>query len=193
MRLWQARCPRCQSGRRQSRGSTCLAVEYLSNPGAGRAQLVACPAHASPCPEVVAIMIKFRGRRLELTDFMMFFIGSAIVILVVGGSASTLAAGKYTARQWTDLIVYGIALGSIYSLIALGYTLVYGILRMINFAHSEVFMAGPFTAYFLADALGKSGFLDRYLVVSLISILLLSMAVSMTVAVLLERIAYRPP
>jgi len=137
-------------------------------------------------------MIKFRGRRLELTDFMMLFIGSAIVILVVGGSASTLAAGKYTARQWTDLIVYGIALGSIYALIALGYTLVYGILRMINFAHSEVFMAGPFTAYFLADALGKSGFLDRYLVVSLISILLLSMAVSMTVAVLLERIAYRP-
>jgi branched-chain amino acid transport system permease protein len=137
-------------------------------------------------------MIKFRGRRLELTDFMMLLIGGSIVILVVGGSASTLAAGKYTARQWTDLIVYGIALGSIYALIALGYTLVYGILRMINFAHSEVFMAGPFTAYFLADALGRSGFLDRYLVVSLISILLLSMAVSMTVAVLLERIAYRP-
>jgi branched-chain amino acid transport system permease protein len=137
-------------------------------------------------------MIKFRGRRLELTDFMMFFVGGAIVILVVGGSASTLVAGKYTARQWSDLIVYGIALGSIYALIALGYTLVYGILRMINFAHSEVFMSGPFTAFFLADALGKSGFLDRYLVVGLISILLLSMAVSMTVAVLLERIAYRP-
>ena len=137
-------------------------------------------------------MFKFRGRRLELTDFMMLIIGGAIVVLVVVGSAATLAAGKYTARQWIDLSVYGIALGSIYALIALGYTLVYGILRMINFAHSEVFMSGPFTAYFLADAMGKSGFLERNLVVGLISILLLSMAVSMVVAVLLERIAYRP-
>ena len=137
-------------------------------------------------------MFKFRGRRLELTDFMMFIIGGSIVVLVVVGSAATLVAGKYTARQWIDLSVYGIALGSIYALIALGYTLVYGILRMINFAHSEVFMSGPFTAYFLADAMGKSGFLERHLVVGLISILLLSMAVSMVVAVLLERIAYRP-
>jgi branched-chain amino acid transport system permease protein len=69
---------------------------------------------------------------------------------------------------------------------------VYGILRMINFAHSEVFMSGPFTAYFLADALGKSGFLDRNLILGLLAIFALAMVVSTTVAVLLERIAYRP-
>jgi branched-chain amino acid transport system permease protein len=137
-------------------------------------------------------MIKFRGRRLELTDFMMFFVGGAIIVLVVVGSAATLVAGKYNLRVWSDLIVYGLALGSIYALIALGYTLVYGVLRMINFAHSEVFMSGPFTAFFLANALGKSGFLERNLVVGLIAILAVSMVVSTTVAVLLERIAYRP-
>ena len=42
-------------------------------------------------------MFKFRGRRLELTDFMMFIIGGSIVVLVVVGSAATLVAGKYTA------------------------------------------------------------------------------------------------
>jgi len=88
--------------------------------------------------------------------------------------------------------VDGLTLGSIYALIALGYTLVYGILRMINFAHSEVFMSGPFTAYFLADAMESSGFLEQNLAVGLLAIFFLSMSVSTAVAVLLERIAYRP-
>ncbi|MBI4367370.1 MAG: branched-chain amino acid ABC transporter permease, partial [Deltaproteobacteria bacterium] len=50
-------------------------------------------------------------------------------------------------------LINGLAWGSIYALIALGYTMVYGVLRMINFAHGEVFMAGAYTAYFVADAL----------------------------------------
>lgn len=129
---------------------------------------------------------------IELTNVLMILVGGLIVVAVVYGSAATLVAGKYTTRTWFDLTVYGIALGSIYALIALGYTLVYGILRMINFAHSEVFMAGPFTAYFLANAMGHSGFLQEHLVLGLLAILLLSMAVSTGVAVLLERIAYRP-
>jgi branched-chain amino acid transport system permease protein len=132
------------------------------------------------------------SERLNLTDVIMFIIGALILLLVVVGSAATLYAGKYTTRQWLDLVVFGVALGSIYALIALGYTLVYGILRMINFAHSEVFMAGPFTAYFLADAMGKSGFLDQNLFVGLLIIFAVSMTVSTIVAILLERIAYRP-
>ena len=56
----------------------------------------------------------------------------------------------------------GIALGAVYALIALGYTLVYGILRMINFAHGEVFMAGAFGSYFFAAAYAESGFLNRH-------------------------------
>lgn len=133
-----------------------------------------------------------RLKRINIEDIFMYIVGGLIVALVIVGSISTLSAGKYDARQWFDLIVFGIALGGIYALIALGYTLVYGILRMINFAHSEVFMSGPFTAYFLADELGRSGFLDANPVIGLALIFLVAMVVSTVVAILLERIAYRP-
>ncbi|MCL6553679.1 MAG: branched-chain amino acid ABC transporter permease, partial [Firmicutes bacterium] len=53
--------------------------------------------------------------------------------------------GRYTGEQWLDFVVFGLAQGGIYALIALGYTMVYGILRMINFAHGEVFMSGAYT------------------------------------------------
>jgi len=49
-------------------------------------------------------------------------------------------------RTFWELTVTGLALGSIYALVALGYTLVYGVLRLINFAHSEIFMVGTFGA-----------------------------------------------
>ena len=68
--------------------------------------------------------------------------------------------GRYSADFWVDQTVLGIAQGAILALIALGYTLVYGILRMINFAHGEVFMAGAFISFFFADAYAKSGFLN---------------------------------
>ena len=53
-------------------------------------------------------------------------------------------------------LINGLALGSIYALIAIGYTMVYGILRFINFAHSDVLMLGAFAAYFLAPAVAIS-------------------------------------
>jgi branched-chain amino acid transport system permease protein len=74
----------------------------------------------------------------------------------------------------------------------MGYTMVYGILKMINFAHSEVFMSGPFTAVFVAIGLSKSGFMDKQPVISLLLITLVSASVATLIAVLLERIAYRP-
>jgi branched-chain amino acid transport system permease protein len=137
-------------------------------------------------------MLQRLPKRIDLTDVFMFVIGGSIVALVVVGSVATLLGGKYTTSQWFDFLVSGVALGGIYALIALGYTLVYGILRMINFAHSEVYMAGPFTAYFLADAMASSGFLEKNPVVGLVAIFALAMAVSTVVAILLERIAYRP-
>ncbi len=142
-----------------------------------------------------AVRLNLRARlvnRISATDIVMFIIGGLIVALVIVGSILTLASGRYNTRAWLDLIVLGVSLGSIYALIALGYTLVYGILRMINFAHSEVFMSGPFTAYFLADAMGRSGWLDRNLVLGLVLIFAVAMTISTIVALLLERIAYRP-
>jgi branched-chain amino acid transport system permease protein len=97
---------------------------------------------------------------------------------------------------WADTID-GLAYGSIYALVALGYTLVYGVLRLINFAHSEVFIVGAFGAYFTFTALGfHPGQTVRISAGGVIADLLLALAVAMVVsgitAVILERVAYRP-
>lgn len=119
----------------------------------------------------------------------------AVVLVVVVGSALTLASAKYSGAQWLNLLATGITTGSIYALIALGYTMVYGILRMINFAHGDIFMAGAFGGYFAAQALAQSGFLNQNLVASILSVVMMilaAMAVSTVLALLVERIAYRP-
>ncbi|MDH4265929.1 MAG: branched-chain amino acid ABC transporter permease [Deltaproteobacteria bacterium] len=130
--------------------------------------------------------------KITPTDVLMWLIGGVILALIIWGSTATLTAGRYTSHHWFDFMIFGLAQGSIYALIAMGYTMVYGIMRMINFAHSEVFMSGPYTAYFVAASFYSSGFLDRHPIMSLFVIFLVSMAVSTLIAVLLERIAYRP-
>jgi branched-chain amino acid transport system permease protein len=137
-------------------------------------------------------MVRTWLRRLSGTDIVMFVVGLFLAVMIVVGSIATLASGKYTLAAWQDLVIFGLAQGSIYALIALGYTLVYGILRMINFAHSEVFMAGPFSAYFVAAALAQSGLLARSPIVAMLIVAAVSMLISMTIALLVERIAYRP-
>jgi branched-chain amino acid transport system permease protein len=137
-------------------------------------------------------MLRTWLRRTSGTDFVMYAIGLTLTVLIIWGSLATLASGKYSITQWQDLVVFGLAQGSIYALIALGYTLVYGILRMINFAHSEVFMSGPFTAYFVARTLNQSGFLASNPVVGMLIVTAASMLTSLIIAVLVERIAYRP-
>jgi branched-chain amino acid transport system permease protein len=130
-------------------------------------------------------------RRATLTDIIMLATGGFIVAVVIVGSVLTIIHGKYSLPQWFDLLVFGVSLGGVYALIALGYTLVYGVLRLINFAHSEVFMSGPFTAYFLADYMAKTGFVEANPILALVMIFILAALVSMTVAVIVERIAYR--
>ena len=137
-------------------------------------------------------MLQRLRERITPTDVIMWLIGGAILISILIGSTATLTRGPYTARHWFDFIIFGLAQGSIYALIAMGYTMVYGTLRMINFAHSEVFMSGPYTAYFFAAALHSSGFLNRHPILSLVIIFSVSMGTSTLIAVLLERIAYRP-
>jgi len=87
----------------------------------------------------------------------------------------------------------GLSFGSIYALIALGYTMVYGVLRLINFAHSEVFMIGTFGAMLVPFVFGINSPLTGIALVGLIvAMMLAGMIASATVAVGLERIAYRP-
>jgi branched-chain amino acid transport system permease protein len=79
-------------------------------------------------------------------------------------------------------LVNGISLGSIYALIALGYTMVYGIVRLINFAHGDVFMIGSFVGFYAVTGL-HVGFFPA---------LLLAMAACAVLGVCIERIAYKP-
>lgn len=137
-------------------------------------------------------MLRSWMQRITLTDLVIWAIGLAILVGALWGTAATLSLGKYSVLTWIDLIIAGLALGGVYALIALGYTLVYGVLRMINFAHSEVFMSGPFTATFVAEGLVSLGWWNRYPVLSLLIVLVASAAVSSVIAILVERIAYRP-
>ena len=130
--------------------------------------------------------------RISWVDLVINSLRVIIIALVLIGSFNTLRSGQYTGTQWLDLTLTGLAQGSIYALIALGYTLVYGILLMINFAHGEVFMAGAFSAVFLAEAFNQSGFLNDQPFLAIIILMLFAGFISMVIAVLLERIAYRP-
>jgi branched-chain amino acid transport system permease protein len=130
--------------------------------------------------------------RFPLRKTVLVLLGIVIAYGVIAGSVATLRLGTISAQAWVDLFVAGVARGSVYAIIALGYTLVYGILFIINFAHGEVFMAGTYTAFFVAVAMANNGMLENSPVLSLVIIFLVSMFVSMGVAVLLERIAYRP-
>lgn len=89
--------------------------------------------------------------------------------------------------------VDGITVGAIYALVALGYTLVYGVLQLINFAHSEVFMVGTFASLFTLHALGVTNPLTGLTLVGvLVLCTLAAMAGSAVTAVILEAVAYRP-
>lgn len=84
-------------------------------------------------------------------------------------------------------VVNGLSLGSVYALIALGYTMVYGVLQLINFAHAEVFMLGSFAGFYSAALLPRFAGGPRFLV-----ILLIAMAACAALGLLIERVAYRP-
>ena len=130
--------------------------------------------------------------RFSWVGLLLWGLRIGVLILIVWGSFKTLTSGKYDADDWVTLSVSGLAQGSIYALIALGYSLVYGILLMINFAHGEVFMAGAFTAFFVADRFARTGFLNEQPWLAIGAMMIVAMIVSTTVAVLLERVAYRP-
>ena len=85
-------------------------------------------------------------------------------------------------------LVNGISLGSIYALIALGYTMVYGVLRLINFAHGDVYMVGAYTGYYLSRRLKG----DEPSLLGALVVMLGAMLACAILGVVIERFAYRP-
>ncbi len=134
-----------------------------------------------------------RFRNIDYIGLVLWVLRAVIIISVIWGTVATIRDNPYTTQNWIDFVVFGIAQGSLYALIALGYTLIYGVLFMINFAHGEFFMSGTMTAtVFVAIPLSASGFLDKHPVWGLLIIAAVAMTVSVGVALLTERIAYRP-
>jgi branched-chain amino acid transport system permease protein len=97
--------------------------------------------------------------------------------------------------EFFQQIINGLSLGSIYALIALGYTMVYGILKLINFAHGEVFMVGAYAGFYSAGFLGVDGYEASgagFPLVLALAVLVIAMAASALLGVTIEGLAYRP-
>jgi len=88
--------------------------------------------------------------------------------------------------EFLQQLINGLALGAIYALIALGYTMVYGVLRFINFAHSDVFMVGAFSGYYLGRIIPQGSIPGG------IVVLVGAMAICAVLGVVIEKLAYRP-
>jgi branched-chain amino acid transport system permease protein len=105
-------------------------------------------------------------------------------VVLIGLLILTWLAGRFRESPllFTQFLVDGLRLGFVYALIALGYTMVYGIVRLINFAHGDVFMVGAYTAFF-ATTRYHWGFLPA---------MALAVVVCAFLAVVIERVAYKP-
>jgi branched-chain amino acid transport system permease protein len=102
---------------------------------------------------------------------------------------------SFLFNNFIELTITGLALGAIYGLVALGYTMVYGVLQLINFAHSEVFMFGTFAVAWVVVFVHGTGQTNQSLMgtIGLMGLALVAaMATSAAIALLLERLAYRP-
>jgi branched-chain amino acid transport system permease protein len=125
-----------------------------------------------------------------------FLLLLAVVVLLILGRA--LIANPVLFVQQ---VINGLQLGFVYALIALGYTMVYGIVKLINFAHGDVFMVGAFVSYFAVSVYGLNGWPAAVfpglapglvLIIGALSVILLSMLVCAALAVTIERVAYKP-
>ncbi|MBV5319316.1 MAG: branched-chain amino acid ABC transporter permease [Desulfobulbaceae bacterium] len=156
--------------------------------------------------------INFRELLRPLGQLLLFSIGSTLVlsaiVLVLSLCLEQTAVGQhlhsrlsvslytYTLVNLPQVVIDGLTIGFVYAAIALGYTMVYGVLEFINFAHSEIFAVGAFVGVEILIALDKTGILRSaslgmayaYLILAIV----MGMAAAGALAVAVERIAYRP-
>lgn len=96
-----------------------------------------------------------------------------------------------SGTEFVQQLINGLSLGAFYALIALGYTMVYGVLRFINFAHGDVFMLGAFGGYYLTPRI-MPHFQGAWVPVGVAAVLLLTMLLCALIGIIIERLAYRP-
>ena len=159
------------------------------------------PIYKSIIQGVVAplgqIVLFITGSGLVLSVFMillaLIFRGSAVDKLAISNNGADLMS--YTLNNLPQVLIDGVTVGFVYAAIALGYTMVYGVLEFINFAHSEIFAIGAFVGVEILIALNKAGRLAGslwsaygWLALALVG----GMAASGLMAVIVERTAYRP-
>ena len=128
------------------------------------------------------------GSRGRILNGILLTLIAAAVVLV---ATRAIALGP---AYFIQIVVYGLADGSIYALIALGYTMVYGIVELINFAHGDVFTLGGFVSLWLIPMFGleEAKSAGPGIILPLVAILVISMLVCGVVNVAIERVAYRP-
>jgi branched-chain amino acid transport system permease protein len=122
---------------------------------------------------------------------LLTFVSDNILWILFGGALLYFFATDFT--QTLDDVKTGLSNGTIWALIALGYTLVYGIIELINFAHGEVFMIGSFIAVSLWATIGAEAGSSTIGIIGAIALaLVVSMFASGLLNVMIERVAYRP-
>src|SRR5881394_4391259 len=105
------------------------------------------------------------------------------------GCAGQCSGGRIaTMDQLPQQLIIGLSVGATYALIALGYTMVYGVLRLINFAHGDVYMVGAVSGYYLSRRLQAK----EPSIISALLVMAGAMAVCAVLGILIERLAYRP-
>jgi branched-chain amino acid transport system permease protein len=136
-----------------------------------------------------------RISRSNQSRILRLILAIALIGPIIWRILAVASETSYPIQYWSFQVINGLVLGGVYSLIALGYTMVYGILFMINFAHGEVMMLGGFAGFFMLQLLTSLGWTDGPILLAILSIFLVivvGMVVSMLTGISLERLAYRP-
>jgi branched-chain amino acid transport system permease protein len=141
--------------------------------------------------------------RLRLSRYIRPVIGVLIAVFLVWRLFNVIVVEhNFSSDTWVRFGLSGLILGGMYALIAIGYTLVYGIMFMINFAHGEVMMLGAFGGYFTFEILRfiptptmdnpELTFLNAHPIISVFLAFLVGILISASAGYFLEKIAYRP-
>lgn len=159
------------------------------------------PIVSSPLGQRIGGSWIYRFLVFPIGQMVVFIVGatalltilSYLLALVVPEPRPGIVLADQITRQLPGTVISGISIGFVYAMIALGYTLVYGVLKFINFAHSEIFMVGSVVGFEVMRRLFDAGTLSQMnpLVIVVVTVLA-GMLVSGLLAVGIERVAYRP-